>query len=339
MQAVLPPAPQHIDLADISPGAEVLRRIAANKHKRWGDLNEDFAPHTAVARLLPPPIPDIKITPKFTIPATAKVFTIGSCFARHLEICLQKKGVTVLSRNYAGIPAEVCETNASQVFNKYNPSSILDQFTTSLEDPQLGEQALLQLGDDAWYDLSSCTLKPCPLETARAIQDIQTRAFAAVRNADIVVITLGLTETWIDLQTGRACNRPPPLNKLKGDNGRFGFYNHDVATTTKVLRSIIGLLRGKLGSTLKILFTVSPVPLQSTFTANDVIVANCYSKSVLRAAVTPVVEGDPNLEYFPSYELVTLTDVALAWERDRRHVRMATVDAVIGKFMANYLVG
>ncbi len=208
---------------------------------------------------------------------------------------------------------------------------------TSLENPDLGEQMLLQAGDDSWFDLSSCSLKRCPLEQAREIQRIQTRAFIEIAHADIVIITLGLTETWTDLQTGRACNRTPPLNKIKGESNRFGFFNHDVATTTQVLRAIVTLLRSRLGAGLKILFTVSPVPLGSTFTSYDVVVANCYSKSVLRAAVTPVVETDPLLDYFPSYELVTMSNPASVWERDRRHVTMDTVNAVIAKFISHYL--
>jgi hypothetical protein len=53
-------------------------------------------------------------------------------------------------------------------------------------------------------------------------------------------------------------------------------------------------------------FTVSPVPLYLTFSGEDIIVANTYSKSVLRAACDAVENSREHVDYFPSY--VTLLD-------------------------------
>jgi hypothetical protein len=50
-------------------------------------------------------------------------------------------------------------------------------------------------------------------------------------------------------------------------------------------------------------FFLSPIPLQLTFSKNDIFSANIYSKSVLRAAVENVISTDEGVFYFPSYEL------------------------------------
>ncbi len=127
MQASSIHTPPHVDASIVAPGIDILRRLSANTHKRWGDRYEEFGPLAAVTRLAQSPIPDIRISPKFTIPKTARVFAIGSCFARHIEICLQKNGVQVLSRRYEGIPQDVCETNPSQTLN----STTLPAFSIS----------------------------------------------------------------------------------------------------------------------------------------------------------------------------------------------------------------
>lgn len=53
----------------------------------------------------------------------------------------------------------------------------------------------------------------------------------------------------------------------------------------------------------KKIFTVSPIPLNFTFTDNDIVVANKYSKSMLRASVEQFIDNK-NIFYFPSFEIV-----------------------------------
>lgn len=89
----------------------------------------------------------------------------------------------------------------------------------------------------------------------------------------------------------------------------------------------------------RIVLTVSPVPLSRTFTGQDVAVANCYSKSVLRAAAEAVVQQYDFVDYFPSYESVTLSDPRLAWDLDRVHVTGEVVKANIERLVALYCGG
>ena len=52
---------------------------------------------------------------------------------------------------------------------------------------------------------------------------------------------------------------------------------------------------------MKIVLTVYPVPFSDTFSGQDVIVANTYSKSVLRCVAQDLTELYDHVDYFPSY--------------------------------------
>ena len=84
---------------------------------------------------------------------------------------------------------------------------------------------------------------------------------------------------------------------------------------------------------------MSPVPLTSTHTADDVIVANGYSKAVLRTVAETIRRSDPRVIYFPSYELVVLSDRKLAWEDDLIHVTGKIVSFNVGRMVAAFVEG
>ena len=56
---------------------------------------------------------------------------------------------------------------------------------------------------------------------------------------------------------------------------------------------------------LRVVLTVSPVPLTATASDRHVLVANTYSKAVLRAVAEELYLESPYIDYVPSFELVT----------------------------------
>jgi hypothetical protein len=87
---------------------------------------------------------------------------------------------------------------------------------------------------------------------------------------------------------------------------------------------------------LHLVVTVSPVPFQATFTEQDVLVANTYSKSTLHAVAQDFARSHANVDYLPSFECVTNSDRRLAWEEDRIHVTDTLVRANILAFIRAY---
>jgi hypothetical protein len=70
------------------------------------------------------------------------------------------------------------------------------------------------------------------------------------------------------------------------------------------LRAIHELLQ-RVRPGIRLVLTVSPVPLAATFEMASAVVADCVSKSVLRAAAHEFLKGaGAEVSYWPSYEMV-----------------------------------
>ena len=86
------------------------------------------------------------------------------------------------------------------------------------------------------------------------------------------------------------------------------------------------------------LITVSPVPLLATFRNMDVLVANSYSKSVQRAALDEFLLDKEGMDYFPSFEYVTLSDPNFAWKsKDYRHPTDDVVKRIMDNVVLHYI--
>src|SRR3546814_5938415 len=82
---------------------------------------------------------------------------------------------------------------------------------------------------------------------------------------------------------------------------------------------------------VKVVITVSPVPMAQTFTDSDVFAANTYSKSVLRVASEALKGNFEFVDYFPSYEMVMSSPRAMTWADDQIHVAPPVVERVISR--------
>jgi GSCFA family len=153
------------------------------------------------------------------------------------------------------------------------------------------------------------------------------------RSANVVVVTLGLIESWRNPKTGnsfRQIPHPEVMAELQPE-----FYRQTVADILDDLRAIRRVVREQANAEL--IVTVSPVPLHATFTKLDIRVANMESKSRIRAAVSQFIDEFPDVHYFHAYELVTtaerLSDFML---EDGRHVSRQAVDYILQVFLQQY---
>lgn len=69
------------------------------------------------------------------------------------------------------------------------------------------------------------------------------------------------------------------------------------------------------------------------------IVANSYSKAVLRAVAGAICDANAHVDYFPSFESVTLTKQQSVWEPDLIHVAPAFVDRIMARVVQAYAPG
>jgi hypothetical protein len=75
----------------------------------------------------------------------------------------------------------------------------------------------------------------------------------------------------------------------------------------------------------------------NTFSTMDIVVANTWAKSLLRAVAQEWAAAHANVDYFPSYEIVQNSDRAAAWEPDLRHVKGAGAQHIMELFLQKYL--
>jgi len=69
----------------------------------------------------------------------------------------------------------------------------------------------------------------------------------------------------------------------------------------------------------------------------NIVVANTWAKSLLRAVAQEWAAAHTNVDYFPSYEIVQNSDRAAAWELDLRHVKGAGAQHIMELFLRNYI--
>ena len=90
-----------------------------------------------------------------------------------------------------------------------------------------------------------------------------------------------------------------------------------------------------LNPNLKVLLTVSPVPLVATASGDHVLVATQYSKSVLRAVAGDAAQDHAAVEYFPSYEIIAAPPTRGAFfEPNLRGIAAEGVELVMRHFFA-----
>ena len=278
---------------------------------------------------------------------TSKVFTIGSCFAYEVRKALKLAGIEVYPK-WNDLPIDfssqiVANLHGDDNINHYDTFVLLQEFRDAISDPGLTETDFMQLqGTPAGKRLGVETVWQDPYRKQMygssfgAVSDISKKFSAAIREglerADVYVITVGLIETWRNAANGRFFCRPPGTGFNGGQgHGAAEFYLSNFEENLKNLRAMVDLLLKHFPGK-QIIFSVSPVGLERTFSGDDVIVANTYSKAVLRAAVGQLVHEyakTGQVHYMPAFEVSQRIDI---FEQDGRHVTEGAARFIIDIF-------
>ncbi len=269
---------------------------------------------------------DLQLKPKFQIDSRAGVFTSGSCFAREIEVALERIGVNVLSWSPRLGPI-------GHFFQRYNTFSILQDFKGAF-DSQYDERLARQLANGKWCDYSFYG----PTDTKEETIAMRHKVFAVhreIQRAAVLIVTLGLVEVWHDLLTGMDLNIAPS-ELLAGNLSRYELRVTNYQENYAALKKLIAFVSERAPG-IKVIVTVSPVPFSATFSGEDVITANMFSKATLRAVAQAAADDSPDVDYFPSYEMVMSSKPELAWWPDRRHVHPAMIEHVVTAFQRAYM--
>lgn len=306
------------------------RNLRRNRASMWPDGR---LPTDRLGELAKP-----TFTPTFTFSKADRIMTIGSCFAREMEHRLASLGFDLPMKAVVLPPEERATKTENDIISKFTVQSIENELVwVSGRPPPAPEKLFLQVGEGLWHDPQLVNnAHPASIERVGERRAMVQDAFRQLPSCRIVIITLGLAEAWFDQETQLYLNTAPPLPAIRRDPGRFSLDVLDYDEIFSSLERIYALLSEHGHPDFKVLITVSPVPFKATFTGEDAITANTYSKSVQRAACQAFVARHENVDYFPSYEIVTLSNRELVYERDNVHIGGSTVAYIVDQVLTNY---
>lgn len=282
--------------------------------------------------------------PSVPVTADTRIATAGSCFAQHIGRWLRKSGVTVLDAEPAPpmMPDDLAHKFGYRLFSgRYGNIYTARQLRQLLEEIINGRvdgRFVWEIPNGRYVDAFRPTVEPEGLETAAEVllhRDYHLEKTAQIlRTADIFVFTLGLAEAWEDAETGRVF---PVCPGVAG--GQFSETRHklrqfrygDVAEDLSAIRALLHRFNPEMG----MLLTVSPVPLTATATGNHVLTATTAAKATLRAAAGDFAADHGDVDYVPSFELITSHATGGPWfAPNMRSVTAAGVEMVMSRFLA-----
>ena len=246
------------------------------------------------------------------LPRTARVLTMGSCFADSMGVRL----------------------------NSYKVDALVNPFGTVFQPLALGRLLRAAAGEDVdwqqhlvqargrWqsYDLHGSIGADSPVDLLQIIQALVQRTGEFLRGADAIALTLGTAWAYRLRETGELVNN---CHKQSAD-----LFVRELLTPDDIINGLAethAYLR-RINPELRFILTVSPVRH-----LKDTLPLNAVSKSVLRIATHILSDLLPGVEYFPAYELLTddLRDYRF-YADDMLHPSAVAEDYIWDKFARTY---
>lgn len=277
----------------------------------------------------------------FTIGPEDSVATAGSCFAQHIARRLAAAGYNYLVTEPA--PEGAAEPESYGVFTARFGNIYT---TTQLRQLLLRAYGLFTPKDQVWTLPDGGFVDPFRprVETFPTVEALEAdraahlgRVRQMLETCDVLVFTLGLTESWRSRIDGATVPLAPGVHGGDDVLADYEFHNLSVEEMLADLRDFLRRLK-TVNPGVKVILTVSPVPLIATFTDRHVLVANTYSKSALRVVAEVLSAEDPSIAYFPSFEIITSpAHRSRYYSDDLREVTEEGVDHVMRVFSRHYL--
>ena len=277
---------------------------------------------------------------KFPISKQTRFVTFGSCFAQHISKWLIQNGFSWVDAEAApaGLASDASLEQGYGIFSVRTGNiytvAILRQWI-ELAQGTASVHPEIAFKDEVFYDTLRPLISKSGFSSENALISARELSYAslinAIRHSDVFVFTLGLTEGW-ENQSGYAYAMCPgtELGVFEPENHLFKNYSYD--SILKDLNITLDLIK-QINPKMRFILTVSPVPLTATATAEHVLSSTVYSKSVLRAVAGFLQQTREDVDYFPSYELITSPPMRGAYfETNMRSVRPEGVEFVMQHF-------
>ena len=243
---------------------------------------------------------------------SARVLTMGSCFADSIGSRLQTNKVTTLVNPFGTV---------------FQPLAAGRLLRAALGEEVDWQQHLVEArGRWQSYDLHGSIGATSPVDLLLDIQELARRTGEFLRNADVVVLTLGTAWAYRLRETGELVNN---CHKMPAE-----LFDKELLTPDEIINALAethAFLK-RINSKLRIVLTVSPVRH-----IKDTMPLNAVSKSVLRVACHYLSDLLKDVDYFPAFELMTddLRDYRF-YAADMLHPSEVAEDFIWDKFARAY---
>ncbi len=278
-----------------------------------------------------------------TIDKFTPIASIGSCFAREIRKVLLRNSFNYITEE-VDHPASV---HASAAWERtYNTFSLRQIFEYTFESFNPRKRWWISPKTKQVQDPYRRIILYDSVEEAD--NDFQSHieySKKAITKANVLIITLGLTEIWEDnIDKSVICLPSGPYFNEGAGQDEYTFRVSRYQENLDNLEKVYSLFKqhNKEG---KIIVTVSPVHLWATFRPDmDVISANCNSKSTLRAVADEFMCNHDDVFYFPSYEIATsfnmlMNQSCFEYGKENFHINRATVELIMKHFFEFYTKG
>ena len=246
------------------------------------------------------------------LPRTARVLTVGSCFADSIGSRLAANKVESLVNPFGTV---------------FQPLALTKLLRAAAGEDVDWQQHLVEArGRWQSYDLHGSIGADSPVELLLIIQELVRRTGEFLRQADLMLLTLGTAWAYRLRESGELVSN---CHKQSAD-----LFVRELLTPDEIINNLAethAYLR-RINPELRFILTVSPVRhLRDTLSLNSV------SKSVLRVATHIVSDLLPGVAYFPAYELLLddLRDYRF-YASDMLHPSEVAEDYIWEKFARTY---
>lgn len=260
------------------------------------------------------------------------VGTIGSCFASRLQDWLTDYGYNFVrtERDPYDPESYACHTaRFGQVFNTGCHAQVFESALGRF----LPQERFWHSEDGRVLDPYRKSIWWGSEEQAEA--DLRAHAKAvreAVERAEVFIVTPGVAEVWKSRADGSTFAQAPPKDVFSPERHLFELTS--VEENIENLERMYRVMR-EINPGLQVIVTVSPVPLLATFRDTHCVLADTVSKATLRVAVDRFCARNPEVIYFPSYEIVQRLHPQ-PFEHDNLHIKYEMVEKIMVAFMTAY---
>ena len=277
----------------------------------------------------------------YTLKGRRKFFTMGSCFAEEIRKALIKHGLTALPE-YEKFEFDVSQIKIDELpgrphLNYYNTFSIRQElawtlgFETRPRDVWEIRDRFFRSGKNVYQDpYKRLVVARDENVLQKHLKQINKTILDGINKAEFFVFTFGMAEVFRNEKTGFVAAQKPAYSGGGGIK-ETKFHSSLVAENIKNIQMICDMLDSHRNQQIPIVLTVSPVPLERTFSSNDIFIANNEGKSKLRAAVSEVASQRQNVFYFPAFDIIQAIGND-AFKPDGRHIKEEVIEAITASF-------